>query len=225
MKFSLFAAVAVLGAAALAPACSTNPLVVGREMDVTGTSACTSAGGVCVLDAVGCATEAPGGAQDCNPSDNQTAAGGNRCCLAFPGSRLARDAGPSDAAPANKDRGKTDGGGVNACASAGGACTGAGVACASRAPPGAQDCNNLSAAGAFCCLALLDAGPRGPEAGPADAGPRNDGSGAKDSGAPACASAGGTCIDPSKACGNDAPGSAQDCPFVPGGSFCCISPL
>ncbi len=225
MRPSLFVATAVLGAAALAPGCSANPLLVGHEIGGGGPSACTSGGGICVLDVVACTTEAPGSAQDCTPSDDPTGAGGNRCCLTFPDPNPAPDAGPSGAPPGNKDSGNSDDVGVNACESAGGTCVGASVACASSAPQAAQDCNNVPQAGAVCCLTLRDAGPPGPEAGPVDAGPRNDGGGAKDGGAPACASAGGTCIDSSRPCGNNAPLSAQDCPFVTGGSFCCISPL
>ncbi len=220
-----FTATIVLGAAALAPACSASLLVVGREIDGGGPSACSLAGGTCVLQAVvACASEAPSSAQDCSTSNSPTGAGGDLCCLAFPHLGTGRDAGPGDSAPGNGDGGNDDSGGAGTCGSAGGQCVGASVSCARELPAGAQECKNPpNPAGAFCCLALSDAGPLG-DAGAADGG-HGDG-GNKDSGAAmACTSAGGTCINGSVACAKDAPGSAQDCPPGPGGTFCCLSPL
>jgi hypothetical protein len=51
MKSILFRPFLVTGAVALAPACSSNPLLVGREIDGGGLVACASPGGACVADA------------------------------------------------------------------------------------------------------------------------------------------------------------------------------
>jgi hypothetical protein len=78
-----------VGAAALAPGCSANPLLVGREIDDGGpsgnndggnsdggrVSACASAGGTCIYANTSCAKGAPVGAQDCPLN-------GAFCCLA-----------------------------------------------------------------------------------------------------------------------------------------------
>ena len=226
MKALPFVASIALGAAALAPACSANPLVVGLEVDSGGPSACEAAGGVCVPAAVACANMGPSSAQECDITGNPAGAG-NHCCLTFPDASSGRDAGAADARPGGKDGGDHDSGSASACASAGGACVQSSVACAETAPPGAQDCNTpLNPGAAHCCLSLPDAGP-GLDAGPRDASPDRDAGRSGDSGtSPMCAAAGGTCIDPSRACGKNAPmGPAQDCPFAPGGSFCCLMPL
>lgn len=54
------------------------------------------------------------------------------------------------------------------CASAGGACVLGGALCARRAPSSAQDCetNPPNPGGAFCCLALSDAGSLTVDSGP-----------------------------------------------------------
>jgi hypothetical protein len=238
MTSRVFKASIVLEAAALALACSANPLVVGRLIEAGSPSACASAGGTCVLSASGaCATEAPTSAQDCNTSDIPIGAGGARCCFTFQEAGPDRDVGPADATAtnddgghsdsSNNDGGNNDGGGPSQCASVGGACLHANAQCARGAPAAAQDCNNPpNPVGDFCCLALTDAGP-GPDAGPADGGPGSDDGGNGDSGgtSPACAAAGGTCIDPTVICPIDAgaPPNAQDCPFP--APFCCITKL
>jgi hypothetical protein len=149
-------------------------------------------------------------------------AGDDRCCFNFPDAGIDRDGGDADAGARSKDGGSNDGGG--ACSSAGGTCVPSNVACAKNAPAGGQDCDDPpSAGGAFCCLALSDAGA-GRDAADVDGGKQDGGS--KDGGdAGACASAGGTCINGTVACGKDAPVTAQDCPLSTAGSFCCLTPL
>jgi hypothetical protein len=66
MRWTLLA-----GMMLLALACSTSSSPAG--------SACTSAGGTCILGGSWCMTEAASGAQDCNPDRNP---GGAYCCLA-----------------------------------------------------------------------------------------------------------------------------------------------
>jgi hypothetical protein len=227
MTSTVFTASIVLGAAALAPACSSNPLLVGRETEGGGTSACASAGGTCVLPtSLACATEAPGSAQDCSTAASAGGGGGLRCCLAGRDAGPGRDAEPAEGGSGHADAGNDDAGGLSACTSAGGACVGGNVACARTAPASAQDCTGApNPPGSTCCLALADAGPPR-DAGAVDGGPDNRDSGSNDGGvAPACAAAGGTCINSTVACGSGAPASAQDCPFNPAGAYCCITPL
>src|SRR5579863_5096172 len=213
MTSRVFKASIVLGAAALALACSDNPLVVGRVIEAGSPSACASAGGTCVLSAgVACATEAPSSVQDCDTSDVPIGAGGARCCFTFREAGPDRGVGPADATAtnddggngdsSNNDGGNNDGGGTSKCASVGGACLHANAPCAKAAPTAAQDCNTPpNPAGDFCCLALPDAGA-GLDAGAADGGLGTDDGGNGDGGvtSPACADAGGSCIDPTVMC-------------------------
>lgn len=233
MKFIVFAASVGLGAAALAPACSANPLVVGRLIEGGTPSACASAGGTCVLNAsVACATEAPGSVQDCSASNPLPGEQGARCCFTYLDASPDRTIATADAASesgnggnndgGNNDGGNSEGGGTSTCASAGGACLHANAQCAARAPAAAEDCNiSPNPASDFCCLAVPDAGPD-LDAGPADGGLGNDVGGNGDGGGttPLCAAAGGSCITPSVGCALGAPAPAQDCPV-----FCCITKL
>ena len=140
------------------------------------------------------------------------------------------DAATADARPDNTDGGNDDAGSGTACTSAGGTCFQASVSCGRNAPTRAQDCNGgPNSAGAHCCLTLSDAGS-GRDGGDADAAPSLDDGGSSDSaadgGGRACASAGGTCINPDAACaiGSYAPAAAQDCQRQPPlGFFCCLN--
>jgi hypothetical protein len=226
MKSITFAAAILLGGAVFAPACSANPLLVGREIEGGGPSACARVGGTCVLaGVVACASEAPNSAQDCDTSGNLTGTGGDLCCLTFPDLGAGREAGPGDTDSGNGDSTTADSGLASACASTGGTCIGSNVPCAKEAPTGAQDCNHApNPSGAFCCLALPDAG-EARDAGPVDGGHRSSDGGNSDGGGSACASAGGTCINDSMACAKDAPPNVQDCTPNARGAFCCLSPL
>jgi hypothetical protein len=160
-------------------------------------------------------------------------AGGPLACALASGTCVAdasagRDAGTADASPGDKDSGSDGAGSAGACASAGGTCVEASVPCALSAPARAQDCSSgpPNPAGAYCCLALPDAGS-GRDGGAQDGGPsRDDGGnsdGGEDGGKTACAAAGGTCIGPAVGCAIGAPGGAQDCTPPRGGTFCCLS--
>jgi hypothetical protein len=158
MKSMLFMPSLVAGA--VAPACSANPLFVGREIDGGRLVACASAGGTCVADA---SAGRDATTADARPGDRDggsdgsaeaCASAGGTCVQALPDAGSGRDGGAPDGAPSHVDGGNSDSGpdgGATACASAGGTCIGPTMACAVGAPVGAQDCTPRQG-GTFCCL-------------------------------------------------------------------------
>ena len=133
MKSIVFVAYLVAGAVALAPACSSsNPLLVGHEVDGVDASAGRDAG----TPDVGPGDE-DGGKDDGGKLD----AGSGR------------DGGAADATTGHDDGGNSDSGAGTACASAGGTCIGITVVCAidAGAPTAAQDCPHPSGV-SYCCL-------------------------------------------------------------------------
>lgn len=147
MKSILFMLIFVVGGGALAPACSANPLVVGREIDGGVPVACAPVGGACAPDA---SADRDAGTADTSPGDNDGGSNDAGSAGALPDAGLGREGGAADAAPSHDDGGNTDGG-VTACALAGGTCIGPSVGCAIGAPASAQDCTPPSG-GIFCCL-------------------------------------------------------------------------
>jgi hypothetical protein len=127
-----------LGTVLLAVDCSSNPLVVGREIDGGDATACA-----CLPDA-GPGREA--GVSEAGPGNSD---GGKNEVL--PDASPGQESGAPDGAT---DGGSNDSGAASACAVAGGTCIDGSVACAKNAPLSAQDCPP-SPAGAFCCLTPL----------------------------------------------------------------------
>jgi len=146
MKSILFMPSLVAGAVALAPACSANPLVVGREIDGGAPVACASAGGPCVADA---SAGGDAGTADARPGDKDGGSDGSAgACASAGGTCVQASVSCAQNAPSS----------VQDCS-------------IGPNPAGAHCCLSLADAGSESDAAAADAAPGHDDGGNSDGGP------------------------------------------------------